>query len=179
MSYYNSRYIPTDIIVVENGDMDQNYDPYMGLTTGDFIIYLAIGLAYVILMSLVVDQLLGVEVVDKACSFDSLGQNAGQSVEQSTNKLLEKYGTCKAVKNTFDSKKFVYMIVIGAISIFAGGYLAKSDPKYLTGGMGIALGGMWAIIYYTAYNWYSINRYIQLVIVGLLFAALVMGSIRM
>ena len=179
MSYYNSQYIPTDIIVVESDGMDPNYDPYMGLTAGDFIIYLAIGLAYVILMSLVVDQLLGVELVDKACSFDSIGQTAGQTVEKSTDKFLAKYGTCKAVSNTFDSKKFVYMIVIGAISIFAGGYLAKSDPKYLTGGMGIALGGFWAIIYYTAYNWHSINRYIQLVIVGLLFAALVMGSIRM
>ena len=105
MSYYNSQYIPTDIIVVENDGMDPNYDPYMGLTAGDFIIYLAIGLAYVILMSLVVDQLLGVELVDKACSFDSIGQrtgqNVGQTAEQTTDKLLAKYGTCKSVSNTF------------------------------------------------------------------------------
>lgn len=179
MSYYNSQYIPTDIIVVERehgNSTDSNYDPMMGLTTGDFIIYLAIGLAYVILMSLVVDQLLEIELVDKACSFDNIGQ---MSVNQSTDKVLAKYGTCKTVKNTFDSKKFVYMIIIGAISVFAGGYLARSDPKYLTGGMGIALGGFWAIIYYTIYNWHSINRYIQLAIMGLLFAALVVGSIRM
>jgi hypothetical protein len=179
MSYYNSQYIP-----MENNNIESIYDSVTSQFIFDFAIYMTIGLIYAILMSLVVDQLLEVELVDKACDFDNNNEQESVRpqlpVNQATDNFVTKYKTCKIVRDKFASKKFIYISILGVISVFAGGYLAVSDPKYHIVGSGVVLGGLWAMAYYTIYNWYNIDRYTQLAIIGLLFAAfVVMGVHRM
>lgn len=69
----------------------------------------------------------------------------------------------KQAYDDFNTKKYVLMIVVGIAGIIAGTHYANTNRD---GGAGIALGGLFSLIYYTLYNWMNINEYIKLLISG-------------
>jgi hypothetical protein len=161
-----------DIMITE-----KNQDPtYTGNL--NYFIYLTIGVIYVILLSLVVDRILDYDSVEKICN-DTSNYIRKNSDIYDSDEYKQRQSICKKAKEDYDTKKFMYMTSIGILSIFAGVYMAHSDYRYLTGGYGVALGGTFATVYFTVYNWNTINKDAKLGILGLSFAILFYGSVRM
>lgn len=132
----------------------------------DYFTYLAIGFVYVCFMSLLSDQILKYQGNDKSC--DKNSDNNHSELEQ------------RCVSDNYDNelKKYVLMLIAGFGGILVGGYLINQDPIYTTGGMGLGLGGLLAIIYYTIYNWGKFNKNVQLLILGVTLVALFYGSTK-
>ena len=83
------------------------------------------------------------------------------------------YKKKKVLEKEFDTKKYSIMVVIGIIGIILGTHFAKKNRD---AGMGIALGGLFCVIYYTVYNWRNINELAKLVISGGSLASLIYAS---
>jgi len=166
-----NRRLPTgDIILIErendygDRDMTHMYD----FSSFDYFTYIAIGFVYAFLVSLIVSRILNYDRVEKECDMKNMTIDNPQRTAH--------VETCRKAMNDFDSKKFFYMIIIGVLSILGGAYMAKVDHRYMTGGLGIALGGLMTIIYFTLYNWSSLGKDFQLILLGLTFVLLFYGS---
>jgi len=160
-----------NILVIEDSQDNAN------IGNLNYFIYITIGVIYAILLSLVVDRILNYDLVEKICN-DTSDYTRKNSDLYDSDEYKQRQSICKKAREDFDTRKFMYMSAIGVLSILGGGYLAQSDYRYLTGGCGIALGGAFATIYYTVYNWYSINRDAKLGILGLAFIMLFYGTER-
>src|SRR6185503_14458635 len=150
---YNYNHAPANDVLVIERDSDYEFNNF------DYLTYLAIGFIYVFLLSVLIDRILNYERVEKICST--------QNMQIGSEQYNEQIDDCKKAINAHNSKKFMYMIIVGVASILGGGYLARYDDRFMTGGLGIALGGLMAVIYFTISNWNTINRDFQIVLLGL------------
>ncbi len=141
---YNRR-LPINEIYVIDRDNDfetqGNRDIY-DFSSFDYFTYIAIGFIYAFLVSLLVNRILNYERVEKVC-------DVGKEIKIDDPQRNARGAACRKAVDEYDSKKFFYMIIIGVVSMLGGGYLARSDPRYMTGGLGVALGGLMTIIYFT------------------------------
>jgi hypothetical protein len=164
---FNRQYeMPLDEVFVINREPDtlQEYD----YSHFDFVTYMAIGIIYILFLAFILDRFLSYDRVENVCRVKDEKPGSAQ--------FNAKREECRNAVNDYDYKKFLYMLVIGFVSVFGGCCLARADPRYMTAGMGIALGGFIGIIYYTIYNWSSISKNIQVLILGLTLAVLLYGS---
>lgn len=141
------------------------------MNTVTWIILHTLGFVYVFFLSLLVDRLLNYDRVEQICDT--------KEMQYGTDQYKTRLNVCKKVNSEYDTKKFMYMVVLGVMSVMGGAYMVQSDPKYTTGGAGVALGGMISIIYYTTYNWSNINKDVRVIVLGLTFALLFYGSTRL
>lgn len=109
-------------------------------TTLDYFISLTIGFVYVFFLSLLVDRLLNYDRVDQICNTGNAGA-AGNAQVVLDIKYSTQDGACEKVRNDYNTRKFIYMVVLGVLSIIGGGCLAKNE-KYATSGTGIVIGGV-------------------------------------
>jgi hypothetical protein len=152
-----------DVLVIE-----QDSTSYNSL---DVCTYLTIGFIYAVFLSLLVDRILNYNRVEQVC--DTKGMMFG------TTQYNTRQDACEKAKTDYNSKKFAYMVVIGFLSVLGGAYVARLDDKYMTGGSGVAFGGLLTVIYFVIYNWTNLNKDFQIFILGLTFAGLLYGSTRM
>jgi len=164
MSYFNP--MNDSVVVIE--ETETKIDSYC------ILIYITIAFVYAIFLSLLVDRILNYDRVEKVCNV-SIMPYFNKSEEESP----DKFKMCQDAKKEYDTQKFIYMIVLGLLSLFGGAFLARYDNNYTTGGMGVALGGIFLILYYTVANWTMLNRNLQTVVLGLTFAILFIGSMFM
>lgn len=153
-----------DMLVIEQESGDDN-------SNLDYFTYITIGFVYVFFLSLLVDRLLNYDRVEQICDT--------KNMQYGTDQYNTRVNVCKKTTNDYDTKKFMYMVVLGVLSVLGGGYLVQSDPRYTTGGCGVALGGVISIIYYTTCNWSNINKDVRVIVLGLTFALLFYGSTRL
>jgi len=149
MDYYVVT--PREKYISQNEDSDDQKYGY-----SDGLIYLTIGIVYFLFLQLLVDRFLGYEKIEKVCTLKNI-----ISDPDGHGKL------CTKLNDDYELKKYVYMVVLGALSMGGGLYLAQSDEMYLVGGCGLALGGLWSMLWYTLINWSRLNRNFQFLILGL------------
>jgi len=171
MSNYNQKYAlyphqSNDVIVIEQGD-----DIEMSNT--QYYLYIVIGVVFAFFVSLLVDRFLDYEKIEKKCDTNNIGD-----LMYNTEQYKKRKADCDPIKKDYDTKKFVYMVVIGIFGLFIGSYLAAQDPAFAIGGSGVAFGSSMLVIYYTVVNWSLIQKDLQIVVLGLAFLALFYGSIR-
>lgn len=142
-----------------------------------FYIELAIAFVYAFFIALLVDRLLGYDNVDKLCEHTGFIRSLTSPLTDPNYETKRK--ACEDAKKDYEKKKFTYMILIGVASIFAGVLMAKANNSYSTGGWGVALGGLFLIIWYTIMNWYSLDKTFQVAILGVAFVALFCGSMML
>jgi Na+/proline symporter len=160
MDYYVVS--PREKYISQTEDSD---DQIYGYGYSDGLIYLTIGVVYFLFLQLLVDRFLGYEKIEKSCTSKNIINNP------------DEYGKlCTKLRDEFELKKYVYMVVLGALSMGGGLYLAKSDKTYLVGGCGLALGGLWAMIWFTLINWSRLNRNFQFLILGLVLISMLARS---
>ena len=162
MAYNAMPYPYNDMLVIEQ-DVSDGYE------TTDYFTYLTIGFVYVFFLSLLVDRYLKYDQVEKVCDISTV---------QTNEQYKTRMASCKKANDEHNKKKFMYMVVLGVVSILGGSYMTQRDPKYAIGGCGVTLGGMFSVIYYTIYNWSTINKDVRIILIGLAFALLFYGSTR-
>lgn len=151
---------------IDSSIIDQERNP--NFYTSSYLIYITIAFVYAFFLALLVDRLLNYDDnVEKVCDVSNL---TGQE-------YIDRNQVCRDAQKKYDSQKFVYMIIIGVLSIFGGIFLVKYDTDYTTGGMGVTLGGVALILYYTLANWSMLNRDLQVTVLGLTFFILFFGSL--
>lgn len=153
-------------VVYDNMNNLSNYT----YTNFNYITYLIVGFVYFYFLSLVVDKYLKIDKLEKTCDTKDLDVNS--------TKYKTKQDLCKVLNEKYNNTKFVYMLVLGMLSITAGGYLVRSNPRYLTSGLGVSLGGFIAIVYYTVLNWSRFGRNYQLLVLGSTLFVMVYGSVK-
>jgi hypothetical protein len=140
----------------------------------DYMIYVTIGIIYAVFISLLVDRSLNYDKVENTCD-----QIYNKSYRNNLDTSDDPKSECNKVTEDFHSRKYLAMIVVGVLSVFGGAYLGASNPMYATGGYGVALGGLYSIIFYTMYNWQNIDKDMKVVVLGLTLAGLFYGSIKL
>jgi hypothetical protein len=129
-------------------------------------IHITIAFVYVFFLALLVDRILDYDSVEKICNFTGITEQV----------YLDKRKMCDKSRKDYEERKFTYMIMIGVISIFGGALLTKIDKTYTTGGWSVSTGGMMLVIYYTIMNWNSLDKNLQVIVLGTTFAVLFYGS---
>ena len=77
---------------------------------------------------------------------------------------LEKEETIRTQNN---DNKYVFMIVIGILSIICGLFISQSYSNLNNIGISIATAGLFQTVLYTIYNWSNINDLSKLFVTGL------------
>ena len=98
-----------------------------------YYFYISIGIIYFSFMTVIVDRILGYTQIEKACD-GIYGYRI--IMKDDPEKRIE----CDTMRKGYKTKKFIYMLNLGVVSIFIGAYLVNT--KYENGGVGIALGNM-------------------------------------
>ena len=168
-----------DMIVIEQG-IDRSSESVNFGQSVVYCTYIAMGFIYAYLLSQVVDRvLMNRDPEDaKGCS-DGIGYISYGDSNVSQEEHMMRLKRCDKVRTDKDIKKYIIMAILGVLSIAGGAYLVQNDPRYVTGGGSIALGGLFTIIYFTIYNWTNIDKTTKLVILASSFAALFYGSTKM
>lgn len=165
---YDNRMSYNDMIVIEQSDdSDYRFD-------FDYFTCIAIGFVYVFFLSLIVDRLLNHDLLEQVNdAMEQVYNTKDKKYADQYNARIKEHNKVIAAYNT---QKFIFMIILGVMSIMSGGYLANCDARYAMSGRGIALGGVISIIYYTAHDWTNINKDIKVIVLGLTLAFLLYGS---
>lgn len=150
------------------------------MNTIDYIIYIAIGLVYAVLLSIIIDRFLDYDSINKLCDnrYLYVYQTKNNEGNDNINKNID-IDACEKARTNYEKAKFAYMIILGVLSLLGGGYLAYNNPKYMTGAYGVALGGLFTIIYFICKSWVTIGKDYKIFVLGLTFAALFYGSTRL
>jgi hypothetical protein len=152
-SYFNlSR---QDAIIVEK-DLNISNDK----NTTSFYIYIVTAFVYAFFIANLVERLLNYDHVEKVCK---------------NNDVL----TCINTEKAFNNKKFIYMMILGILSVFGGAYISLVSPEFKTGGCEVCTGGILLLIYYISINWGNINKNMQVGALGIAFFSLFYGSMKM
>jgi len=159
----------TDILVIDQdpSNSDYNFDAASGY------VYVVIAFVYAFFLALLVDKILDTDRIDKACNVPAWGYNQSQ---QELDQLQNMQNKCDKVRKDLNTSKFTYMMVLGVASILGGAYISKSDRRYAVGGWGMSLGGAMIVLYYTFVNWYMLDKWCQVIVLGGAFGALFYGS---
>jgi hypothetical protein len=153
-------------IVIEEEEVSNVKD-----TEFNYLFYIVIAFVYAGFLITLVDRLLNSEKLEKECSWDRLLKHTGTEYTSANDK-------CKKMRKEFDNKKFIYLITAGLLSIAGGITAAHSNPSFCTGGAGVAVGGVFIVLYETLANWHDLRNDVKIIMLGLSLLALFYGSTR-
>lgn len=132
-------------------------------STYGVIFYIAIAIIYATFMSLSVDTIIQDEK-DILCNTDSPNY---------------KWKSCRDARNRFDNQKFIMMIVIALLSLILAGITYKYVDEYQIPSLGVGLGSLFIIIFWTIRNWHNLDQNSRLVVLGTSLVVLTYGSIQL
>jgi hypothetical protein len=153
----------------------KNYDAF------SIFVYISIGFVFVFLLSMILDKILDYDSIKKKCSRPNIRffTTDPKITDEEYDKQLEEQKVCDKKMKDFSMRKSMYAIIIGAISIFVGAYIAQSNPSGRVAGLGVAFGGFMSLLYFIILNWYGFSQNIQILILLVTFIVLIYGSVQM
>jgi len=152
-------------IVIEEEESNVNDSEF------NYLFYIVIAFVYAGFLITLVDRLLDSERIEKVCSWNNLLKLTGTEYTSANDK-------CKKIRKTFDNTKYCYLITLGLLSIAGGITAVHSDPSFCTGGAGIAVGGVFIVLYETLAYWNEIRNDVKIFMLGIALLALFYGSTR-
>ena len=140
----------------------------------EYLVYVTIGVVYVTLVSLLIDRVLGYEQLEKDCEYRftgnlNLGQKAGEDARRAV---------CTKRREEYEAKRFSHMMVVGVASLLVGGYVTTLDGSYNVAGAGVALGGLFGVIYTSVSHWHRIGSDLKILMLAVALVTLAYGSTR-
>lgn len=161
------------ILVIEQDQTDQKDDYSDGAFS--YFFYAFIAIVYAAFLFVLVDKLIDSEGLEKECGSTPDYQFILTQEDEST----EKINKCSKLRKDFKNKKFVYLLTLGVISAIGGFAAISNDRKYLTAGSGIALGGLWVVIYEILANWIDLKPNVKIFMLGAALVTLLYGSVKL
>lgn len=159
---------------MDNGSKNKNNkDNVIYSDSVEYLVYVTIAIVYVTLLVLLIDRILGLEKLDAECTVLNFKFNRTlEQQEEESHRLL----TCEKRREEYQDKQFSYTIVAGIISLLVGGYVTTLNGSYNIAGAGVALGGLFSIIYASAINWHRITTDLKIVMLTVALVSLGYGS---
>ena len=137
-----------------------------------YLVYVTIAIVYVTLMSLVIDKILGAEELNKTCEYNfKLNMTLEQQEEENVRRQQ-----CDRRREEYQDKYFSHMVIVSIASLLAGGYITTLDGSYNIAGAGVALGGLFGVMYATLFNWYRMTTDLKIIILMISLISLGYGS---
>lgn len=149
----------------------------MSITSYIFGIPIAVVYAYLFskIVDIVADVVYGGDIPSYTYTFitpRSLVDDSFEADSKLSKEALNKANEIRQLKNNF---KF-YFDVFGGLAGIIAGVLIAQKTSLKTGGFGIGFGGVILLLYHVADNWYSLDKYMKLLILAISFATLLYGS---
>jgi hypothetical protein len=129
--------------------------------SAEYFMYVTIAIVYVTLLMMVIDRVMGFDVMDKRIDNE------------------EDFIRKDVLRKELDDKKFMYQVAAGAISLLGGSYVVATSNNYDTFGLGVGLGGLFTVIYTTIGNWDRFGSNTKIGVLGATLLALGYGSSKM
>lgn len=114
-------------------------------------ISLGISIIYSILVTMIVDKLIGYK----------------DNVEYFQNKSIENNNDYNDNYNDLIQKRYYLLTLLGVFSIVGGNYIKEESISN-----GISLGGLFLLIFHTLFNWFSIDQTSKIVVLSISLGAL-------
>lgn len=133
--------------------------------------YLVISFVYAAFLCVLVNRMLNNEGIEQHCSEKNMPQFG-------SDEYMTKKTKCEKLRKQFSNKKFVYLVVLGIISIVGGVSVAHTCPEYCTGGSGVAVGGLLVVVYETLVNWTELRDDVKIIMLGSALLATFYASTR-
>ena len=151
-----------------------NKGSYMYSGNAEYLVYVTIGVVYVTLISLLIDKVLGYENLEQECDFRFLGNMTLEQQEVENARRAQ----CGARREEYQVKRFTHMMIVGVASLLVGGYVTTMDGSYYVAGAGVALGGVFGIIYTSVSNWSRLGMDLKILMLAVALVTLAYGSTR-
>jgi uncharacterized membrane protein len=143
-------------------------------SNAEYLVYVTIGIVYVTLVSLLIDRVLGYDKIESDCKYRFMPNMTLEQQEEEEGRR----GHCEGRRNEYQDKRFSHMMIVGVISLLVGGYVTTLDGSYNVAGAGVALGGVFGIIYTSVSNWHRITTDLKIFMLAASLVTLAYGSTR-
>jgi hypothetical protein len=140
----------------------------------EYLVYVTIGVVYVTLVSLLIDRVLGYEQLEKDCEYRfTTNLNLAQRDREDARRKV-----CEKRREEYEGKRFSHMMIVGVASLLVGGYVTTLNNSYNVAGAGVALGGLFGIIYTSISHWHRIGSDLKILMLAVALVTLAYGSTR-
>jgi len=144
----------------------------------DYAIYITIAFVYAFFFSNLINRIVKTGI-DKKCEDDRFYSYVTLDGYQDKNKKLTdvEISMCDKMQKDSEDKKFIYLMIVGSLSVLLAGILVRKETNYEIAGMGIGLGGFLTIIYQLLKNWHRLSDDFKIGVLGILLTGLIYGSV--
>jgi uncharacterized membrane protein len=152
-----------------NGREDTSYSG-----NAEYLVYVTIGVVYITLVSLLIDRVLGYDKMEEECKYRFM---PNMTLEQQEEEEIRQ-SQCKKRRREYQDKRFSHMMVVGVVSLLLGGYITTLEGSYNVAGAGVALGGVFGIVYTSVSHWHIIGSDLKIFMLAIALVSLAYGSTR-